>query len=295
MPATTFRRPFENIDAIITSEKSVGDTKVKMMQFCWTGDFEGRMQPQEYFCLDQCITPRPHGIKGCFTEHTGNHSFVPIGDLMVIPPGEILDIKAFEVCSGSQAGYQSSVICCLDKSEIERWSETELVGGQWATDALDVRNQSLRGLLWRLVREISQPGLASEASIEMICGLIAIDLTRYYAKIDFAPAKGGLASWRLRVIDEILNLEGKPPSLSEMALACNISVRQLMRGFQVSRGCSLGAYIEGGRLARAQRMLTEGAKVKTVAHTLGFASPASFCGAFKRRTGVSPGEYRARS
>lgn len=283
------------IEATTSAETQADTAIVRLMQFNWTGDFERRMQPLDCFWLDQCVTPRPQGIRGCFPAHSGEHNFVPLGDLIIVPPGESLHVRSCDGKVKGGPGQQESIVCCLENAQVDKWCEHELTWSGWTTEALDVRSQSMRGLLWRLIREVCEPGFAGHASIEMLCGLIAIDLARYCAKIEFTPPKGGLAAWRLRLIDEMLNQAGKPPTLSDLATACNISLRQLMRGFSVSRGCTLGAYIEAARLARAQRMLTQGAKVKSVAHALGFASAASFCGAFKRRTGVSPGEYRARA
>jgi AraC family transcriptional regulator len=69
-------------------------------------------------------------------------------------------------------------------------------------------------------------------------------------------------------------------------------VRQLTRGFRASRGCSIGDYIASRRLDHAKQLLATGQSVKAIAYSLGFASPSSFCFAFRRATGQTPREFR---
>ena len=96
----------------------------------------------------------------------------------------------------------------------------------------------------------------------------------------------------LRLIEERLSEHDKAPSLSDLAELCGLSVRQLTRGFRVSRGCSIGDYLEQRRIESAKRMLMRGEAVKGVAFALGFASPSSFTFAFRRAVGSSPTRFR---
>jgi AraC family transcriptional regulator len=107
-------------------------------------------------------------------------------------------------------------------------------------------------------------------------------------------AAGGLAGWRLRLIEERLQSSADAPTLAELAALCGLSVRQLTRGFRASRGCSIGDHIASSRVDHARRLLAGDHSVKAIAYTLGFASPSSFCFAFRRATGHTPREYRQR-
>ena len=98
----------------------------------------------------------------------------------------------------------------------------------------------------------------------------------------------------MRLIDERLSDDPAAPSLSELAQHCNMSVRQLTRGFKVSRGCSIGDYVEQRRMERAKRLLVDGESVKTLAFAMGFSSPSSFTYAFRRAVGISPSQFRQR-
>ena len=84
------------------------------------------------------------------------------------------------------------------------------------------------------------------------------------------------------------------PTLNELARHCNLSVRQLTRGFKVSRGCSIGDYVEQRQMETAKRLLVDGESVKTIAFTLGYSSPSSFTYAFRRTVGISPSQFRQR-
>jgi AraC family transcriptional regulator len=129
--------------------------------------------------------------------------------------------------------------------------------------------------------------------VELIAAQLAIELRRYFVRFDEIPVSGELAQWRLRLIEERLREMHDVPSLEELAALCKLSVRQLTRGFRASRGCSIGDYVVNNRIDRAKQMLAGDQSVKTVAYSLGFSSPSAFCFAFRRKTGMTPGEFRA--
>jgi AraC family transcriptional regulator len=137
------------------------------------------------------------------------------------------------------------------------------------------------------------PGFASEMFVELIAAQLAIELERYFARFDEIPKTGALAQWRLMVIDERLNDAQEIPTLSELAALCKLSVRQLTRGFRASRGCSIGDHVANSRIERAKRLLASTQSIKTIAYSLGFTSSSGFCFAFRRATGLTPGEFRA--
>jgi AraC family transcriptional regulator len=126
---------------------------------------------------------------------------------------------------------------------------------------------------------------------------LAIELARYIASVNEPTEKGGLASWRLRIIDERLAEPREPPTLAELAELCRMSVRQLTRGFRTSRGCSVGDHLAEVRIDAAKRRLSSSQEsIKTIATSLGFSSQSSFTAAFRRATGgVTPNEYRKRA
>ncbi len=137
----------------------------------------------------------------------------------------------------------------------------------------------------------SAPTAASQKLVELIARQLGIEVGRYFEGRNEYIFKGGLAAWRLRLIDERVQQVGKAPSIAELAALCNISPRQLQRGFRVSRGCTIGRHIEHCRIENAKRLLQRGETIGTVAAALGYASQSSFTYAFRRATGGTPAQF----
>jgi AraC family transcriptional regulator len=240
----------------------------------------------ETMWVDLCLTPRLPDAIGWYPERWSSRQYEPLGEVFVIPPGETLRVRC-------QAGTQTTTVCKLDAALVEQWFETKI---EW-TEArlragLRISDRSIRGLMFRLTREVCHPGFASEALLELMAPQLAIEIGRLVGSVNEERRRSGLAAWRLRLIDERLKEVGKAPSLTELAALCNLSVRQLSRGFRASKGCSIGRYIEQHRIETAKRLLTNGKSVKSVAYSMGFSSPSSFSFAFRRITGCTPAEYR---
>jgi AraC family transcriptional regulator len=240
------------------------------------------------FHINMCLTPRPLNARASYPAHWGPHRFERLGDIFMIPPGEALNIKG-------DSGRQASLLCFLDRGAVDAiigqefaWTDQKLAA------TIDLTSARIRALLFRLTEEVRHPGFAAERMLEFVTGELTIELARFCLEVDERPTIGGLAGWRLRLIDERLSEDPTAPALGELADLCSISVRQLTRGFRVSRGCSIGDYIEARRMEGAKRLLVAGENVKTIAFAMGFASPSSFTFAFRRAVGISPSQFRQR-
>lgn len=238
--------------------------------------------------INMCLTPRPLNSRACYRAHWGPQRFERLGDIFLIPPGEELHIRG-----GS--GRQASLLCYIDRDAIHSIVGHDLVWtGQKLAATIDLTSARIRTLLFRLTEEVRHPGFAADRMMELLTDELAIELARFCLDVEERPAIGGLAGWRLRLIDERLSEDPAAPNLDELAKLCNVSVRQLTRGFRVSRGCSIGDYVESRRMESAKRLLVAGESVKTIAFTMGFASPSSFTFAFRRAVGISPSQFRQR-
>lgn len=238
--------------------------------------------------LNLCLTPRPLYTRASYHRHWGPHRYEPLGEIFLIPPGEELHIKG-------GTGEQASLTCQL-KAEVLHsilGEELEWIDRRLA-DALDITNARIRNLLFRLTEEVRHPGFAGAQMLEFLSGELAVELGRFCLEVVERSIAGGLAPWRLRLIDERLSDDPSAPGLKELADLCSVSVRQLTRGFRASRGCSIGDYIEQRQMETAKRLLMTGESVKAIAFSLGFASPSSFTYAFRRAIGISPSHFRTR-
>ncbi len=206
--------------------------------------------------------------------------------MFLAPPGEAMLVRSDDICR------QSSLICQLNPEPMRAWLEDDL---EWSDPCLaanlDIRDANIRGLLLRLAEEARHPGFASEMLVGLIAAQMAIELGRY-RNTTAANTGGGLAPWRLRLIEERLQEVRESPTLAELAELCQLSVRQLARGFRASRGCSIGDYVALNRVEHARCLLATGQSIKSVAYSLGFSTPSSFCFAFRRVTGQTPREFR---
>ena len=272
----------------IEAEIRVPAATVQLVRFHLAEPTNRVLRDENAHWLDLCLTPRPRNTRACYRDHWGPHRFEPIGDVFLAPLGEAMHVR-------SDCGRQASLVCQLRPESIRNLLDGEIEWTDRRLEAsLDIANPGVRNLLLRLAEEVRHPGFASDVLVELIAGQIAIELSRYWTSITEGPAIGGLAAWRLRLINARLREIRQAPALAELAALCNLSVRQLTRGFRVSHGCSIGAYVEQSRIENAKRLLGAGETIKTIAYSMGFASPSGFSYAFRRATGATPRQFRQR-
>lgn len=260
---------------------------IKVVQSESSAEVDVIVRP-EHFRIELCVVPRAPNARGCFPESWGAHRFVPLGDIVFTPPGHALHVRA----DGPAAG--SAIICSFGGPYVERWLARLDWTDQRLEAALDISSISVRRLLRSLAEEARAAREDSAALMELLAGELAIELARYFAAVEDLPLRGGLAPWRLRLIDERLKVEGPPPELAELAAMCGLSVRQLTRGYRTSRGCTIGDTITHDRIETAKRMLRHDQSIQALALTLGFATTSSFAVAFRRATALTPRQFRQR-
>lgn len=287
---TTRLNPDGDLMPTVVVETELGGSAMtaQLVRFDIPTPTEAIQHDADAYLINMCLTPRPLGARACYRDRWGPHRFERLGDIFMIPPGEALHIRG-----GS--GRQDSLVCALRRDAIHGIVGRDLTwDDQQLATTLDITSARLRALLFRLTEEVRHPGFACERLIEFMTGELAIELGRFCLEVAERPVSGGLAGWRLRLIDERISGDPAAPSLAELAELCNVSIRQLTRGFKVSRGCPIGDYIEQHRMVAAKRLLMGCESVKTVAFRMGFASPSSFTFAFRRAVGSSPSQFRQR-
>jgi AraC family transcriptional regulator len=243
---------------------------------------------QDSFWLDLSLTARPANTRARYVDGWSPHRYERVGGMLLVPAGHAFQFR-------TDGGSMASVVCQISPELLRRWSEDELEWTDRLLEAgLDVGNANLRAPLVRLAEELRAPGLAGAALAELLVGQVIIELARHCAALKERPASGGLSAWRLRLIDERLSEVRAPPTLDELARICNLSVRQLTRGFRASRGSPIGDHVAAKRADFAKRLLATDESLKSIAHSLGFASHSSFTSAFRRATGETPRQFRQR-
>ncbi len=270
----------------VTAELRVPTATIQIARFVLSDPVDNVMAPADTYRLNLCLSPRPFNSRAGYPAHWGPHRLEPLGDIFLLPPGQVLHVRG-------EAGRQIAIVCELTCISVERWLEGPVDWTDRRLDAsLDIASPHIRTLLARLAEEAHGPGLASAPLAELIAGQLAIELARFCTRIEDGPAAGGLAAWRLRLIEDRLKAALPPPALGELAALCNLSVRQLTRGFRASRGCSISEHALNLRIEGAKRLLNGDDSVKAIAFTMGFASPSSFAYIFRRATGITPSRFR---
>jgi AraC family transcriptional regulator len=246
------------------------------------------MMDRDAYWLEMCLEPRPRNARACYLDHWSAQRFERIGKMYLLPPGETIRTRS------DGGASHASILCHIRPEPLSEWFEGALKWTDRCLEAsLDITDANSHNLLLRLGEEIRHPGFASTMLVELLAAQLAIELGRYFVQIDEIPTAGALAHWRLKLIDERLQDAQEMPTLSELAALCKLSVRQLTRGFRASRSRSIGEYVVSNRIERAKRLLTSDMSVKGIAYSLGFTSSSAFCFAFRRATGMTPGEFRA--
>lgn len=272
----------------IQAELRVPQALVQISRFSIPEVFHNILEVTDQYRLDLCLTPRPRNARAGFRDQWGPHRFEPVGDIFLAPPGHAIHFKG-------DRGKQASLVVYLDRSLVDRWLGEDPDWNDRRLEAcLAISNAHIRGLMLRLAEEAGHPGLGAQAMVELLVAQLGLELGRHCSVIEDASVTGGLAAWRLRLIDDRLADLNHPPSLSELAQLCSLSVRQLTRGFRVSRGCTIKDYVARTQIKEAKRLLGGRDGVKAIAFAVGFASHSAFTYAFRAATGVSPRQFRQR-
>lgn len=272
---------------VIEAERSVNRATAQLVRYNFLSPPDNPLFRGDNYRLELSLTRRPDNSRVCYKDAWGPNRFKRLGSIFLVPPGREIQGKS------DSAGKMQVLLCDLKPEAVHEWLDSEL---EWTDErlsaCLDIQDANIQQLLHRLADEVKHPGFASEPFIELLTGQLSIELCRYCTAIPETPLTGGLSTWRLRLIDERLREDWKAPTLTELADLCQLSVRQLARGFKASRGCSIGAYVASQRVEHAKRMLAGDQSIKGIAYSLGFSSPASFCYAFRRATGLTPREFQ---
>lgn len=276
-------RPLE-----IESELQLEDAQIVIARLSHEGPNEHMFARKDVYWVDLCLTPRRPDARARYVDRWGPHRFASMGALIALPPRLNLHLS-------HKGGRHISLLCALKAATVHRWLPD---GFEW-TDrrleaCLDISSANIRTLMLRLFQELRNPGVASREMCEAFVFELSVEIARYLIAVGEPAEQGGLAAWRMRVIDKRVGAPGDPPTLAELAELCDISIRQLTRGFRATRGCSIGDYLAHGRIEAAKRRLGTDESIKSIATGLGFSSQSTFTYAFRRATGVTPRDFRQR-
>lgn len=100
-----------------------------------------------------------------------------------------------------------------------------------------------------------------------------------------APERDKLHYARALLLQQL----SEPPSLAQLACACQLNEFSLKRGFRQLFGSSVSEFVQAQRLEGARHLLLGGGQTVTeIAYQLGYAHPQHFHRAFKKYFGCTP-------
>jgi AraC family transcriptional regulator len=144
---------------------------------------------------------------------------------------------------------------------------------------------------WRIARELRAPDSATALAVEGLVLEILALATRTDAGIERlrrAPAP----RWLAEIRDELHARFLRPPPLRDLAVRAGVHPDHLARAFRLRFGIPVGTYVRRLRLDWAAGRLEASESISHIALAAGFADQSHFTRAFRRHTGLTPGEYR---
>src|SRR5262245_6421325 len=151
-----------------------------------------------------------------------------------------------------------------------------------------------RELALSMAAEAQAHGSAARMYIESAAVVLAQRLLSLKGRPVTPASKPGLPPAVLRRAQEFLHAEmTRNPGLTELSAAVGMNIDRFSRMFKRSTGIAPHQYLGNIRLERAKQMLAEGrAPIIDIAYEIGYTNPSQFSAFFRKRTGLSPSEFR---
>jgi AraC family transcriptional regulator len=162
-----------------------------------------------------------------------------------------------------------------------------------------VRDEIINQVGNSIVSEMTNESAAGRMFVETASLMLAAHLLRTYGdsgscksfestahRLDHARLRRVLDHISVRLADEI--------TVAELARVSGLSTFHFARMFTLVVGISPNRYVSRLRLEQAMADVAAGKlSLAQIAFKSGFSSQASFTRAFRRATGITPGEYRS--
>jgi len=279
-------------DWTVEAEARSSGIRVQIAQCHWPHPTE-YCESSNWHLLNLSLTAIPDSIEGRLQCGSSGADSPGVGKLVFVPAMSQLS------CRGGGGQHQRVVRTFLDP----QFQATHLPAGRdFQPDhlqrCLKVQVPAITRTMVRLCRETLEPSFGSGILIESLGTIIAVELERLFLPApagDYPPkAANSLSRTELRrVMDYVDSQCAANITISDVAVACNMSSRTLTRKFKLTTGETLHEYAHRHATNRARALLNDNRRsIKEVSYELGYPNPSAFSIAFRRATGVSPSEYR---
>lgn len=133
-----------------------------------------------------------------------------------------------------------------------------------------------------------------QAALNRLCELAVVTVLRHCLETGLASggALAGLTDARLAKALVAMHREPERPwSLDELAALAGMSRARFATRFREAVQATPGDHLVGCRIAKAQELLRQGSRMKSVAEAVGYASASALTRAFTRCVGNAPAEW----
>lgn len=225
------------------------------------------------------------GIEGF--SHRGADHTVPTGSLFVINAGE--------VHTGYPVGRQRCTYRMIHVPEASlQTAAADLAGRRQGTPyfpAPVVDDPALTAHLRELLGLLEQPAGTLERESHLLRALAPL-ITRHSQQRPAVQSLGREAQAVRRVRDYIEAHSADNLSLEQLAQLAGLNSFHLLRAFRQEYGLPPHAYCTQLRVTRAKDLLAQGESIAQVAFETGFVDQSHLNRHFKRRLGLTPGQYQ---
>jgi AraC family transcriptional regulator len=233
--------------------------------------------------ISMWLSGRPQASRARFVAPAGQADFSSVGAVLAMPADTALQVLGENEPAGRM------VHCRLPRAEGLGAAPAPAPASQ----VIDLRSPPIAACLRRLAKEASEPSFASAAIVEGLGLFMAAQLSIHLERLAIPAARGGLAPWQLRRINEHLHAGNWNCSVSDLAGLCGLSPSHTMRAFREATGRTIAQHVAELRLERARTLLADRAlTIAEVGAVLQFAHPSAFTAAFRRVMGVTPRQFR---
>jgi AraC family transcriptional regulator len=183
----------------------------------------------------------------------------------------------------NQFSIHGDVLALLVSIDPLRWIEIHAGRPVTATSAI-------AGVVSDIRIELMNGDDAARAALEGLALLLLSRVARLEAGVAVDEPE-----WLSQAVAQIEHNYALPLSLASVAASVGIHRTTLASAFRRFRSASVGEYIREVRIRHAMALLHGRTPLDEIAYTTGFSDQAHFGRVFKKATGLTPGQVRARS